>query len=464
MRAALVAIGGLLAAVCGSDRPAPVESAPPPARSVPTEPRPPVEPPPPPWTDDWMLAEATRYLDEPAFRRQMVERTLVNHENQYSAARVSAYGRVDRGWDVLPQWNPEVGTVTRALADELARGGAVALPAGAEPLWDGERPTTMAGWVALGRRVFFEYPLRPEVFAEHALAHPPLAEQTGLMQAADGTFPGLVAFADVDGRQRIGITCALCHTDVVDGEVVEGRARRRFDYGRLRLAYHRDTGVTISDDLARRMATWGPGRADITEDDAEDPVAIVDLWGVRQQTALTQAGTIAHLHPAALAIRSETQILHANRERSRPPRELAWALAMYVYAIEPPPRSSTEPSALAQTGQALFEQRCSGCHANAAYGGEPLPATTVGTEPTLAFGRARGTGLYRPSPLVRVADAGPYLHNGTVSSLRSLLSPERLQPDYQGGARGPGAIAGHRYGTDLAPNDREALLAYLRRL
>ena len=212
------------------------------------------------------------------------------------------------------------------------------------------------------------------------------------------------------------------------------------------------------------MATWGRGRADITEDDDEDPVAIPDLWGVRDQSALTHAGTIRHIHPAALAIRQETQILHANRERTRPPRELAWALAMYVYSLRPPERASVAMSPASQRGGSLFAAHCKRCHSNPSHGGEPMPASRVGTDPMLAFGRARGTGLYRPSPLLRVADAGPYLHQGTVASLDDLLSADRLAPSFDRGARGPGAIAGHTYGTELGDADRRAIVTFLETL
>jgi cytochrome c5 len=219
----------------------------------------------------------------------------------------------------------------------------------------------------------------------------------------------------------------------------------------------------LPEELAARMATWGRGRADITEDDDQDPVAIPDLWGIRWQSALTQAGTLRHHHPAALAIRQETQILHANRERTRPPRELAWALAMYVYAIETPPAARVDSPMLAR-GRALFDAHCRNCHANPTHGGEPMPAERVGTDPALAFGSARGTGMYRPSPLVRVAEAAPYLHHGVVASLEELLSPDRFAEDYDRGARGPGPIPGHTWGTALSPADRAALLVHLRSL
>jgi hypothetical protein len=107
--------------------------------------------------------------------------------------------------------------------------------------------------------------------------------------------------------------------------------RDTFDYGKLRIDYHARTGEPVDGDLLARMATWGPGRADVTEDD-EDPVAIPDLWGLAAQSALNQAGTIRQREgsPVALALRQETQFLHANHQRVRPPRELALALAYFL--------------------------------------------------------------------------------------------------------------------------------------
>ena len=230
--------------------------------------------------------------------------------------------------------------------------------------------------------------------------------------------------------------------------MVEGRARRSFDYGEMRLAFYRDTGAFLAEDVKRRMATWGPGRADITQDDDEDPVAIVDLWGVRHHAYLTQSGTLRHQHPAALAIRQETQILHANQERVRPPRELAWALAMYIYSLSPPPRVHVAASAIVDRGHRLFSEHCLHCHSDESYGGLPISAAKVGTDAALAGGRARGTGLYRPSPLIRVAEAAPYLHDGSVATLAELFDEARVVP-------------GHRYGVLLPSEDRDALVAFL---
>jgi cytochrome c5 len=446
-------------------------------REPPTEPSPRVSEPAPrasaelaPFGEAWLLAQTGRYLDSSAARRRALERSLRRPENLYSRLRLGAYGLGTLGWDLLPEWNPRVLPATLATGEALAAGRGLGAVVGAPPLWDGARPATLAGWQALGRRVFFEYPLRPEVFAEHALARPEVGAAVGLRAAADGSVPGAVVFVDVDGEARVGITCALCHVAIEGGEVVVGRARRDFDYGGMRLAYHRDTGAPLEPELARRMASWGPGRADITEDDDEDPVAIPDLWRLRELGALTQAATLRHAElgedaPLALAIRQETQLLHANRERARPPRELAWALALFLYSLEPPDSRSHDADSTnvaAVRGAALFQAHCEGCHGDPGGSGSPISAEVAGTDQALANGTSRGTGLYRPAPLHRVADAAPYLHHGVVPTLEDLFDRARLAADYQGGAHGPGPIAGHEFGTELPASERADLIAHLR--
>jgi hypothetical protein len=334
------------------------------------------------WSEQGMLAEAALYLDNADFRRATLEECLTNPKNIYSRQRLEAYGLKKKGWDLLPEWTPQSVPVTTSMAADLRAHRPLAMDPNTPRLWDGKRPTTMSAWVALGREVFFGYPLRVEIFMNYALEHPDVGERVGVRAGADGVYPGVRLFTDLEGKSRLGITCAICHTGVDEkGHVLSGEARRAFDYGALRLAYHKETGVPVDADLARRMRTWGPGRADVTEDDDEDPVAIPDLWGLKHQSALTQAGTIKHVGPTALAIRQETQLLHSNHQKIRPPRELAYALALYLYSLEPDAKPATAPSKLAPHGQELFGEHCKGCHSNDALGGPPIAAERVGTAP-----------------------------------------------------------------------------------
>lgn len=412
------------------------------------------------WSPAWLAREGLRFLDAPGARRDALVGALTNPANEYSRQRLASYGLETRGWDLLPAWIPRTLPVDRAVADSMRAGREPEIPAGVAPLWDGRRPASAPEWIALGRRVFLEYPLRAEVYAEQGLREPALLDASGVRPAPDGSYPGLRVFLDVDGRARVGITCALCHSAVLDGALVEGAARREFDYGTLRLRAHASSRAYLDPGLAARMARWGAGRADVTGDESEDPVAIPDLWGLRDQQYLTQAGTIRHVGPAALAIRQETQLLHSNHERVRPPRELAWALAMYLYSLQAPPRPAGDAALVARGGR-LFDEQCRECHGNAAGGGPLVTAARVGTNAALAMGHGRGTGRYRPPALIAVGGAGPYLHDGSVATLEELFSRERLSPTYRG-VHGVGAVMGHLWGTELTTDDRAALLAWLR--
>ncbi len=418
-------------------------------------------------------AEArTAYFRDADFRRVTLTQSLQNPDNGYSRDRLVAYGFGDAGWELLPLWNPR-SVPYRPLEQARASAGEWTLPPAAPALWDGVPPTDDAGWQELGRRVFTELPLRPDDSIARALTDPQRAAALGLEQADDGTVPGVVVFADVDGRARVGITCALCHSAVHRGRPWPGLARRNLDFGAVRLDHHRATQTPLDPELLARMKRWGPGRADITGDDDEDPVAIPDLWRLLELSALTQAGTIRLNGPrfvdearrrandlVVLAIRQETQVIQANGERARPPRELAWALARFVSDLEPPPRPPSDAAGVRE-GRALFGQHCRRCHDGPAFSGAPVAAEAVGTDRALADSRARGTGKFRPAPLVAVVNAAPYFHDGTVPTLADLLDPARLRPEYRRGVRQPGPVPGHAFGTELPADQRQAMIAYL---
>jgi Cytochrome c len=409
-----------------------------------------------------MVREAARFIRDARFRRTELESAFTNPTNAYSRERLLHYGLETRGWDLLPEWNPRVSPIAAQIAQGLQR----RLPDAAlrAPVWNGVTPETWEAWTQLGRKVFFEYPLRSEVVVRFGLENPEIASRYGIRAASDGTYPGLVTFLDEDNRAQYGLTCALCHASVSEsGHVLVGEARRDFDFGALRLAHAEKAGVAIEARLASRFRHWGPGRADVTEDDDEDPVAIPDLWGLKVQTTLTQAGTIRHGGPAALMLRQETQLLTSNHQKTRPPRVLAAALALYIYSLTPP-KEETAFTAEVQQGKLLFQTHCARCHSSPTGSGDLVSHLAVETDSALALGPARGTGFYRTPALLRLTHAAPYLHHGAVSTLEDLLDPARLTPAFERGTLGKGAIAGHRYGTELPKPDRDVLVAYLKTL
>ncbi len=187
----------------------------------------------------------------------------------------------------------------------------------------------------------------------------------------------------------------------------------------------------------------------------------------------------------------------------------------YLNTLEPPVYPFPINLALATQGAQIFEQECSSCHVR---GGERfgtvIDAAEVGTDPERAkittpelveAMHEIGSGFdwqftsFIPSTgyvALRLDGAwlrAPYLHNGSVPSLRELLSPpeRRSRTFYRGGdvydQENVGFVSifpeqssrklhffdtsipgnsnqGHLYGTDLSDAEKEALIEYMKTL
>ena len=91
---------------------------------------------------------------------------------------------------------------------------------------------------------------------------------------------------------------------------------------------------------------------------------------------------------------------------------------------------------------------------------------SVGTDPTLTTRTRRGTGFYKVPSLRGVWYRNAFGHNGQAETLEEWFDPSRRREDYvpKGFHLGPGAIRGHEFGLKLSPDDRQALIAFLKTL
>ena len=175
------------------------------------------------------------------------------------------------------------------------------------------------------------------------------------------------------------------------------------------------------------------------------------------------------------------------RVESRLPDEALYALALYIYSLQPPPNSNRFDES-AQAGQKIFAREgCPRCHTPPLYtsnkitlaqGFDPpsdAPAAldllrlSVGTDPGLALGTRKGTGYYKVPSLKGLWYRGHYLHDGSVASLEEMFDPDRLKESHEPGGWLPvgaktRAIQGHEFGLRLTPTEREQLIAFLRTL
>jgi cytochrome c peroxidase len=168
------------------------------------------------------------------------------------------------------------------------------------------------------------------------------------------------------------------------------------------------------------------------------------------------------------------------------------AFALYVYSLTVPPNPNPPEQALVACGRELLmaaENRGATCHdPRQAYTNNKLtsavgfvvPAVnpekehimliSVGTDPTFAKRTRKGTGFYKVPTLLGLWYRGLFEHNGSCATLEDWFDPRRLRDDYvPTGWKGPPgtktrAVKGHVFGLDLSPDDRKALIAFLRTL
>ena len=173
--------------------------------------------------------------------------------------------------------------------------------------------------------------------------------------------------------------------------------------------------------------------------------------------------------------------------RERFSDEVLFALAQYIYSLQPP-RNPNQFDEKAKAGQQVFAREgCGACHTPPLYTNNKLtlaegftppkdvPKTlgimplSVGTDPGAALGTRKGTGYYKVPSLKGVWYRGHYLHDGSAASLEEMFDPDRLKETHVPGGFIPpdkknNAIKGHEYGLKLSAEERQELIAFLKTL
>lgn len=343
-----------------------------------------------------LLERGRAYVDSPEVGRRALEASLVNPENTYSQHRLARY-REDV-WGTNEAFRPRVRFPGEAWADDT---------------WDAtfDEPSLLA----LGERAFFAYPvqLRPELATEDIEAY--------------GVWPGSYVEVEVPFGITRAMTCATCHAR--PGQ--PGVPNHRLELGRL------------LDDWAgaqSELSAWGPGAVDVTADDLENPTAIPDLRPIAHQTHLHRAATLVN-DPIALAVRTETLIITSLSENLRPPRIVAFALALYMWRM-----ADALP---AWVPNATFDAECAQCHGSDGRPNGPRAIEEIGTPDLVARSPERTTGMWRVPSLMGVGQRERLLSMGRVEGLEALLDPSRSTP-------------GHTFGWELPANARAELIDFLR--
>lgn len=366
------------------------------------------------------------YLHSADYRWDQLADSLVQHDNGYSALRLRRYPE----WSRLPEWNPPVRPLTR---DDIGafRGDARRISEGLSPVFDRDAfELTHEGLMELGERAFRSFPMGSDDALGEMTDDEERARAIGLWRHSDGTDErvGGLLRVRVGDAEGFAPTCSTCHARTEGAALVLGAANVDYDYG----AIHEGRVVP---------SRWGAGRLDVTTDGQDNPVTIGDLRGIRFQRRLHRAATVRNgLVP--LALRIETLMITSYDQRLRPPREVALAIAYYLWQLgdEPNP-DETHP------GAPLYTAQCARCHGRGRPSREAVDLDQVGTDPRVGESTNRGTGQYRVPTLVGVMERAALLNRGERITVRELLDDSTL---------------GHDYGRSLADDEKDQLVDYLR--
>jgi len=273
------------------------------------------------------------------------------------------------------------------------------------------------------------------------------------------------------------------------------------------------------------LPDWGRGRDDamnltkyfllkLPMDNSTGPTDIPSIWNLkkydREGTTMNWAGDSHDAH--SVIIDSALGVIGAAPKHTAEFLEEVQWLQQYLREKEPPKFPFPINAKLAGAGKVVFEAHCAPCHASDKTG-KRMPLDGVGTDPeriwtwskdhALAANKVvRGFGIERKG-LVEASLEGynapfldglwlraPYLHNGSVPTVRDLLtSPEkrptvfwrgytlydpvnlgfvsqgdeakRVGTRYDTSERAAGN-QGHAFGTTLPPAEKDALIEYLK--
>lgn len=307
------------------------------------------------------------------------------------------------------------------------------------------------------------------------------------------------------------------------------------------LYYMRERILTLRDRLnfIREEPEWGPGRVDtfnplkayfnfpIDKLPKEERVGTTDfpsIWNQGQREKL-----MMHLHwdgnNDSLEERNRSAAMGAGVTPPTLDRRNIKRVADWLRGLPSPPYPFKIDKELAAQGAPVYKNYCADCHGadgknfSGKYVGKVTPIDEIGTDRhrldsyTYAvavnqnmifagygderFDHFRKTYGYANSPLDGLWLRAPYLHNGSVPTLRDLLEPSQKRPKtfYRGyvvydqkkvgfisdvaeekgknfflydtdGKTQPGnsnqGHEGYRYGTELSPAEKEALVEYLK--
>lgn len=270
------------------------------------------------------------------------------------------------------------------------------------------------------------------------LLHNPLGASGTRELLRQDAVVGLKATFDEQGRmQRLGVTCALCHSTVDDallpgiGRRLDGWPNRSLDVGAI-IAM----SPVITPEQRAVYKSWGKGRHDprFNIDGKNTPIVLPPAYGladVRNETytgdapisywnayvAVTQMGGQGNFSDPRLGID-----VHHSPDLVTPKLP---ALRAYQHSLRAPrPTPGSYDSASAGRGQALFASHCQSCHVGGSGTDNNAGVLHQPTETGMdgAYAARTVNKAYRTTPLRGLRHHPPYFHDGSAATLGDVVA------------------------------------------
>ncbi len=229
----------------------------------------------------------------------------------------------------------------------------------------------------------------------------------------------------VDGKLRVGYSCAYCHTgrDPATGDIVPGLPSVNLQFGKLI-----SMATNITEEERNQARQWPAGTSDLTfkyfPDGIVNPTSIMLARGIHGLRFWSSAG---------MAMPEYQRHSNAWKMQGSPymaPLKVSIALNCYLSSLKPVKNPNVNAETV-ERGRKLFDlYQCSACHtpAQGLYTNQRvIPFDAIGSNGP-GTSRMKDTGGIRVTPLLSCYATAPYLHDNSVATLEDLLDPARLVP------------------------------------
>ncbi len=250
---------------------------------------------------------------------------------------------------------------------------------------------------------------------------------------------GVKAMVSGDRIERIGITCALCHSNV-DNSVTAGIGSRLDGWVNRDLAVGTIISLTpgLPDPLRPTYAAWPPGWFDprFDQDGISDPVVIPPAYGLRQVELETYTGegevsywnnyvAVVEMHGRGNFTDSRLGLsIDVPASEDEVVDKLPALREYQLSLVAPAPPAASFDAAAAERGKVVFEgaARCATCHLGPALTDDTQLHAASETGMSAAYAQRGTTGRYRTTPLRGLWQHAPYFHDGSAATLDEVVA------------------------------------------